>query len=76
MKKSQGIVTLQSDMEFSLPSTSGRTSSTVPHTSSPVAKRVALKPPVSSSESSENSPPSSPHLNSTFEDLEVESEQQ
>jgi hypothetical protein len=75
MKATKVIVTVESDIDFSLPSTS-RSTSIVPQTSSPVAKRVALNPPVSSSESSENSPRSSPHLNSTFEDLEVESEQQ
>jgi hypothetical protein len=74
-KSEQGIVTLESDRDFVLPSTSRQVSSSVPQTSSPVAKRVALNPPVSSSGSSENSPPSSPQLNSTFEDLEVECEQ-
>lgn len=72
----EGIITLRSDREFSMPSTSGQTSTSVPQTSSPVAKRIAFNPPVSSSESSENnSPPSSPNLNSTFEDLEVATEE-
>ncbi len=69
-------MTLEPDTDFPSASTSRQFSNSAPQTFSPVAKRVALNPAVSSSESSENSHQSSPHLNSTFEDLEVETEQQ